>query len=356
MEVPGNWVDKSSRGCSGRTLLGLVLLFFVAGCGESPVENAPVDPSKWKKPGTAKESILERRSAPDFNADSAYLFIDRQVAFGPRVPNSPGHEACGDWIIGEMERHGAAVTVQRGRVKAFDGTVLDIRNLIGAWHPERKNRVMLYAHWDTRPFADKDTVRQREPTDGANDGGSGVGVLLEVARHLNDSTLPTDLGVDVIFFDAEDYGSPEWATTQQRDFRDWCLGSQFWANQPHEIGYAARYGILLDMVGAEGAVFNREGTSMAFAPSIVKKIWSAAERLGHGDFFQTAITPETIDDNLFVSQLAGIPSANIVHYQVQVLPMGYGPFHHTHQDNMAIIDTATLRAVGETVMDVVWND
>lgn len=349
-------LGKSNNRAAALLIMGAILLG-LAGCGGSETpQNAPIDASKWEKPGGDDAADAERITPPAFNADSAYAFIDQQVAFGPRVPNTPGHTACGDWIASELERHGAEVTVQRGKVRAFDGTVLDIRNFIGAFHPERKNRVMLYAHWDTRPFADKDTVRQREPIDGANDGGSGVGVLLEIARHLNDSTLPADLGVDLIFFDAEDYGSPEWASTQSRDFRDWCLGSQFWANQPHEIGYAARYGILLDMVGAKDAVFNKEGTSMAFAPGIVKKIWSAADRLGHSDFFRTDVTPETIDDNLFVSQLAGIPSANIVHYQVQVLPMGYGPFHHTHKDNMEIIDVVTLRAVGETVMDVVWNE
>ena len=110
------------------------------------------------------------------------------------------------------------------------------------------------------------------------------------------------------------------------------------------------------MVGAKGAVFNKEGTSMAYAPYVVERLWSSAERLGYGNYFKQDVTPETIDDNLFVSEFAGIPSANIVHYQVQVLPMGYGPFHHTHADNLSIISTATLEAVGNTVIDVIWND
>ena len=329
-------------------------LFF--GCSNDAPVNAPIDASKWEKPAGTSGGDTERTAAPTFSGDSAYDYVARQVAFGPRVPNSAEHRACGEWLASELERHGAQVTVQRGKVRAYDGTVLDMANIIGAFHPERNNRILLYAHWDTRPFADKDTVRQREPIDGANDGGSGVGVLLEVARHLNDVSLPENLGVDIIFFDAEDYGSPEWAQASSRGFRDWCLGSQFWANQPHEIGYNARFGILLDMVGSKDAIFNREGTSMAFAPSVVQKVWSAAERLGYGDLFSTNVTPETIDDNLFVSQLAGIPSANIVHYQVQVLPMGYGPYHHTHRDNMDIISRETLQAVGEVVMDVVWND
>ncbi|MFZ9055824.1 MAG: M28 family peptidase, partial [Flavobacteriales bacterium] len=252
-------------------------------------------------------------------------------------------------------RHGAEVIIQPGRVRSYDGSILEMRNIIGQYRPDHRERVMLFAHWDTRPFADKDTLRQREPIDGANDGGSGVGVLLEIARILgNDTTL--DLGVDIILFDAEDYGTPEWGERNQNSALTWCLGSQFWAGQPHRVGYRAKYGILLDMVGAEGAVFNREGTSMAYAPDVVQRIWNAAEQLGFGNYFKTDVTPETIDDNLFVSEFAGIPSANIVHYQVQVLPMGYGPFHHTHADNMSIISRETLDAVGSTVLDVLWND
>lgn len=328
---------------------GLALSLF--SCSESAVS----EPSS--RPSTVAENERTHTwvTAPDFNADSAYHYVAKQVEFGPRVPNSSEHQACGDWLAAELRRHGADVIEQPGRVRAYDGTILKIRNIVGQFRPENSERIMLYAHWDTRPFADKDTLRQREPIDGANDGASGVGVLLEIARILGaDSTL--DVGVDILFFDAEDYGTPEWGERNQNSALTWCLGSQFWAGQPHRIGYRAKFGVLLDMVGATGAVFNKEGTSMAYAPDIVQRIWSSAERLGYGAYFKTDITPETVDDNLFVSEFAGIPSANIVHYQVQVLPMGYGPFHHTHADNMSIISRETLTAVGNTVLDVVWND
>jgi len=320
----------------------------LAGCG-----NDPATPRSTPAAAIPEEQV--RVTAPAFIADSAYAYIAQQVAFGPRVPNTAEHMACGDWLSSELTRHGADVIEQPGLVRAYDGTILRIRNLIGQFRPENRERILLFAHWDTRPFADKDTLRMREPIDGANDGGSGVGVLLEIARLLGaDSTL--DVGVDIVFFDAEDYGTPEWGEKNQNSALTWCLGSQYWANQPHRVGYNAKYGILLDMVGAEGAVFNKEGTSMAYAPTVVKRLWESAERLGYGDYFKRDVTPETIDDNLFVSEFAGIPSANIVHYQVQVLPMGYGPFHHTHADNLSIISTATLEAVGNTVLDVVWND
>jgi hypothetical protein len=329
---------------TSRVVLMVSAIMILNGCHDSE-----------DKKDRSRQPLVERIAAPEFMADSAYAFIQQQVDFGPRVPNTNEHIACGDWLVNELTRHGAEVLEQPGRVRAYDGTVLNMRNIIGQFRPENPERIMLYAHWDTRPFADKDTVRMREPIDGANDGGSGVGVLLEIARILGlDSTL--EVGVDVIFFDAEDYGAPEWAAANASNMTTWCLGSQFWANQPHKFGYQAKYGILLDMVGAKDAVFNREGTSMAYAPSIVRKIWSAGQGLGHDAYFKNDVTPQTIDDNLFVSQLGGIPSANIVHYQVQVLPMGYGPFHHTHQDNMGVISKPTLNAVGSTVLDVIWND
>ena len=290
-------------------------------------------------------------SAPAFDADSAYAYVAQQVAFGPRVPNTPEHAACASWLASELERHGAEVTVQEGRARAFDGTILNMKNIVGTFHPESRDRILLFAHWDTRPFADKDTVRLREPIDGANDGASGVGVLLEIARQLG--LEAADVGVDIVFFDAEDYGRPEWLPAMEDGYKTWCLGSQFWAENPHRIGYRARFGILLDMVGAGDAVFHQEGTSLRYAPHVVRKIWKRAADLGFGDRFNPSPTPPTVDDNLFVSELAGIPSANIVDYRTQVRPMGYGPFHHTHADNMDVIDRETLAQVGATVLSVV---
>ena len=185
---------------------------------------------------------------------------------------------------------------------------------------------MLYAHWDARPFADSTHPRTHRWRD---DGASGVGVLLEVARQLG--LKSADVGVDIVFFDAEDYGRPAWIETTEGSFRDWCLGSQFWAQNPHVPRYRARFGLLLDMVGAADARFHQEGTSLRYAPNVVRKVWRRAELLGFGDRFSSEATPQTIDDNLFVSDMAGIPSANIVDYRIKVRPMGYGPFHPCRQ-------------------------
>ena len=303
-----------------------------------------------REKGSVEVDRQEPLVVPEFNGDSAFAFVARQVIFGPRVPNTDAHDACAQWLSDELERHGAQVTIQQGQVRAFDGTILNIKNIIGAYQPELKKRVLLFAHWDTRPFADKDSIRMREPIDGANDGASGVGVLLEVARQL--SIDPVDVGVDIVFFDAEDYGKPEWDDSQIDGILTWCLGSQYWAQNPHRMGYHADFGILLDMVGASDAVFHQEGTSMKFAPHVVDKIWTRADELGYGERFKTRETPPTVDDNLFVSNMARIPSANIVDYRMNIRPMGYGPFHHTHRDNMSIIDKETLKQVGITVLSV----
>jgi hypothetical protein len=298
-----------------------------------------------------KEDIVE---VVEFSGDSAYFYVEHQVAFGPRVPNTSNHLRCGEWLANELRRHGADVIVQKGKSKAFDGKILELSNIVGQYNTNAKSRVMLYAHWDTRPFADKDVVRINEPIDGANDGGSGVGVLLEIARQLNEKA--PNVGVDIIFFDGEDYGAPEGTPSTSSSYLNWCLGSQLWAEQPHRYGYRARFGILLDMVGAKDAVFNREGTSMRYAPSVVRKIWSRAEKLGYGNLFQNRETPATVDDNLFVSEMGGVPSVNIVDYRMNIIPMGYGPFHHTHADNMDVIDRATLEAVGKTVLSIVYSE
>lgn len=342
MERAGRLTDHRSRCLAALAVVAFAGL--LVGCGET------ADPDPAAEPVRGPSLV----AAPAFSADSAHAYVARQVAFGPRVPNTAGHEACGDWLVERLEGFGAEVRVQEARVTAFDGTKLDIRNIFGAFNPDERRRVLLYAHWDTRPFADKDSVRKEAPIDGANDGASGVGVLLELARLIGDS-LP-DIGVDIAFFDAEDYGQPDWLPRNDADYTDWCLGSQYWARKPHVPGYRAKYGILLDMVGAQGAVFHREGTSMALSPGVVDKVWTTAKLLGHADLFRNRTTPQTVDDNLFVTQLAGIPSANIVHYHLEPRIMGYFAHHHTHGDNMDAIDREVLGKVGEVITQVVYAE
>lgn len=300
------------------------------------------------------------RIPPAFNADSSFYYLKKQVDFGPRVPNTTAHEKCGDWLVSQLQRRGAIVKEQRAIVNAFDGTPLNMRNIIASFQPDKKKRIMLAAHWDTRPFADKDPDKSKwkKPIDGANDGASGVAVLLEIARHISNDTL--DVGVDIALWDVEDYGRPEWDETEDPEgYKTWCLGSQYWMRNKHVPNYQAAYGILLDMVGAKNARFNREGFSMAVAEDVVNKIWTTAHTLGYQELFQMPVTGEIVDDHYFMNQ-AGVRTIDIIDMRPTTKAMGFdgyefGGFHHTHADNLAIIDLSTMRAVGHTVLHVVYN-
>ena len=223
-----------------------------------------------------------------------------------------------------------------------------MQNIVASFNPDAKKRVLLCAHWDTRPWADEDIVDQDKPILGANDGGSGVGVLIEIARQLSQN--PIDLGVDIVLFDAEDYGNSDIVDS-------YCLGSQYWSKKPHIPGYKAKYGILLDMVGAEGAYFFQEGVSMHYAADVVKKVWETAHKAGYRQYFifNQFDFSQLTDDHLYVNRYAKIPCIDIIQYDKNN-PKGFGSFWHTHEDNMNIISTATLKAVGQTVLEVLYRE
>lgn len=295
-----------------------------------------------KKPTSIKK-VEERKKAvrPNFDADSAYYFVQKQVDFGPRVPNTPEHVAAGNYLSAQLNRFGFSVIEQETQVVAYDKTKLNIKNIIGAYKPELNNRVLLFAHWDTRPNADQDEERKSEPILGANDGASGVGVLLEIARQIQKQQ--PNVGLDIIFFDAEDYVD-ENGTTE-----DYCLGSQYWANNMHKIGYSANFGILLDMVGGKDAMFAKEYHSMTYASTYVHHVWNIAKDLNHDKFFDNRPTRHVgIDDHVYVNQIAKIPSIDIIQYDPDT--RSFAPHWHTHDDDMDVIDKQTLRAVGETVL------
>jgi hypothetical protein len=298
-------------------------------------------------------------TAPIFNADTAYAFIEKQVDFGPRVPNTQPHRQCGDYLITTLKQYGANVTVQDFVAEAYNGTKLQSRNIIASYFPNATKRILLAAHWDTRHVADKDVVDQNKPIDGANDGASGVGVLLEIARIMQADTMKPNVGVDIILFDSEDYGEPE--TSQPEDIPNrnnkifWCLGSQYWSKNKHVPNYSAYYGILLDMVGAKGATFAKEGTSMEYAASVVERVWNIAQALGYGGMFINRNSPGITDDHVFVNRDAKIPMIDILDYDSAGEDY-FGPYHHTHADNMQIIDKTTLKAVGQTVLQTLYEE
>lgn len=302
---------------------------------------------------TVKENHESAVSVPTFNGDSAYKFVDTQVAFGPRVPNSEGHRACALWLEEKLRSYGAEVMVQNMELTAYTGERLNARNIIAQFQLQNKKRVMLCAHWDSRPWADADPdpANHRKPILGANDGGSGVGVLIEIARQL--SLQPTEIGIDIILFDAEDYGTH--ASEESTIENSWALGSQYWARLPHKQQYNARYGILLDIVGAPDSKFYREGISEQFAASIIDKVWNRAASLGYGDTFINRQGGYVTDDHLYVNHFLHIPCIDIINHDPDS-ENGFGSYWHTVKDNMEWISAETLRKVGQTVLAVIYNE
>lgn len=335
---------KELSGIMNRVYLLFSVLIIFSSCGDEPTKKKPLP-----KINEVKSAVLVR---PDFNKDSAYAFIKKQVDFGPRVPNSESHRKTAKYLANKLGSYNFNIIEQKAEVEAFNGTKLSITNIIGEFKPEKNNRILLFAHWDTRPFADQDTKDKNKPIDGANDGASGVGVLLEVARQVQ--LADPNIGVDIIFFDAEDYGQPSSAMMAPKALT-WCLGSQYWGKNPHKPNYTARFGILLDMVGAKDAFFTKEGFSMVYAPEVVEKVWSNAKALGHGNHFvyqQTQHVGE--DDHIYVNKLMKIPSIDIIQYDPST--GAFGKHWHTHDDNMDVIDKETIAAVGETVLATVLNE
>ena len=297
---------------------------------------------------------------PSFNADSAYAFTKAQCDFGPRDMNSRGHDLCGEWIVSKFKEYGCKVTTQTATLAGYDGTKLRSRNIMASINPEATTRILLCAHWDSRPWADNDpdSANWRKPILAANDAASGVAVMLELARIIGKSkdekAFNKQLGIDFVCFDAEDWGTPQWADVAD-DADSWALGAQYWSkNLPQ--GYEARYGILLDMVGGVGAKFYREGMSMQYAPEIVKKVWRAAREVGFGSYFPKEDGGVITDDHVPVNQFAKIPTIDIIPYYADCQQSSFGPTWHTLADNMENIDKNTLKAVGQTLVQVIYKE
>lgn len=306
--------------------------------------------------GTPKQTHTQKKTerqvtVPQFNSDSAYAYIEKQVLFGARVPLSDAHAKCADYLQQTMQRFADTVILQEGLVELYDRNVITAKNIISSYRLSSKNRILLCAHWDSRPFSDNDENSIFTPVLGANDGASGVGVLMEIARCLAQDSL--GIGIDIVFFDVEDYGVPDFYKGKHKE-HTWCLGSQYWAKNPHIRGYQAKYGILLDMVGAKDATFPKEDVSLYFAPHIVEKVWTTAKKLGYDSYFVDQKGTSITDDHLYVNMLANIPCIDIIHYNVS--ENSFFPAWHTTKDDMSNISKETLKAVGQTVLEVLYNE
>ncbi len=310
--------------------------------------------SAGTKAATATAEAAPERNF-NFNADSAYQFVAQQVAFGPRVPGSASAKACAKWIEDKLKSYGAdSVTAQRATLTAYNGDRLDITNISAQFNPSANDRVLLLAHWDTRPWADQeaDADLREKPIDGANDGASGVAVILELARHFAQN--PPKCGVDILLVDAEDYGRRSDQPQLDEDTDSWALGTQYWLEHPTLDLGRVQYAVLLDMVGGKDAVFPREYHSEYACPSVNDKVWQAARKAGHGKRFPDRLGGAVVDDHVYFI-MARIPAIDIIESNNPTTGT-FPPAWHTHADNLSNIDPATLRAVGETLEQLLCNE
>ena len=288
------------------------------------------------------------REVPAFSSDSAYAYLSRQVQFGPRNPGSEGHRKTKKYLMRKMREYAGqkAVYAQNFKHVGYEGDTLRMTNILASFNPRNTDRIMLCAHWDTRPRADEDTARTDQPIPGADDGASGVAVLLELARLFSQNSPP--LGVDLILFDGEDYG-------RSGDMDHYFLGSWYWTNYPPVENYRPRFGILLDMVGGEGARFPKEKNSMRYAPALVNEIWTIADELGYGKYFLDQAGMAINDDHVIINSYTGIPMVDIIRHRQGDGQVIFAPYWHTHRDNMDIISKETLQAVGDVMAELIFN-
>ena len=288
---------------------------------------------------------------PAFDADSAYRYAAEQVAFGFRHPGTKGHERCADYLAGMMRRWCDTVIVQPFTTTLWDGQHVQGKNIIASLAPQCERRVLLAAHWDSRQWADHDpdSSNWRRPLLGANDGASGVALLMEMARVM--SQLPPNVGVDFVLFDVEDQGIADWEGRYEDN--TWCKGSQHWAQHPHRMFYHAEYGILYDMVGTSAPRFTKEEISMSFAQGTANKLWNCAAALGHGNVFVNELSGAVLDDHLYINQLLHIPTVDVVQNSPDC---SFYKHWHTVGDNMDALDKHTLAVVATVSLKMIYAD
>jgi len=314
-----SWGPVECRGSIG--IVACLPLAFITGCG-SPGPSGPT-------PGS-----------PAFDGAAALSLVEEQLSFGPRVPGMDGHAAQLAWMLDHLSAATPVIVADTFQHVTASGDSLALTNVMARFAPEERRRLLILAHWDTRPTADQasDPALRDTPIPGANDGASGTAVLLALATLLAEN--PPPVGVDLLFVDGEDYGP---------DVEDMLLGARRYADT---LGDDDRpvYGLLLDMVGDANPSFPVEGYSAQAANVIVQKVWRAAERLGYRDFFPTAVGRNLMDDHVPLIE-AGVPTANLIDFT-------YGPnnaYWHTADDRLEHVSAATLGMVGEVVTELIYS-
>lgn len=314
----GGWRWANAR----RAMLGAALVGVLGGCAKKDADTPPTRP------------IL----TTEFDGQAALKYAAAQVAFGPRIPGTDAARKAGDWIAAQMRARGATVVEQTWTHKTKSGRALPLRNILARFNPQATQRVLYLTHWDTRPTADQeeDPADQLKPFDGANDGASGVGLLLALADALQKK--PSAFGVDLLFVDGEDYG--DFSTNT-----DVLLGSQHFASNLPNSRYAPVFGVLFDMIGDADLRIPQEINSVQRAPDVVQRVWSKAADMGRGAIFVTRAGEQITDDH--------IPLLDVGLKVIDVIDLDYGPgnaYHHTRKDTMDKLSAESLKAVGDVAL------
>lgn len=294
---------------------------------------------------------LAKRTQPfeyEFCAENAYSYIVKQVSFGPRVPGSHASLLCKEWIVGKLKEFGVAnITEQHSQQVAYNGNNFEAINISAQINPDVQNRIMLLSHWDSRPWADHDSIpsNRDKAIDGANDGASGVSVILELARIISHNQ--SKRGIDILFVDAEDCGPRQDEAIDTYNENSWCLGTQYWIRHPTLNLSNIDFIILLDMVGGNDAIFPLDYFSQCTASCINNIVWQAAHQAGHYLRFQDKIGKAIIDDHVYFI-LNYIPTVAIIESNHPDTGF-FCPTWHTRDDTIDNIDIKTLKVVGETL-------
>ncbi len=328
-----------------KLIISAALLATLCSCGERT------------RGDVTRADTIALQPCPVFDSGSAMDYIGKQCSFGPRVPGTSAWSTCAEWLATTFQELGCEVERQSTSVTVYDGSTVPCTNIIARLNPENHDRVLLCAHWDTRPWADNDPdpSNHHTPVPGANDGASGVAVLLEMAHAITGFSTPLKTGVDFVCFDVEDYGTPEWADDDLNTGDTWCLGSTYWAQQATASDYKARFGILFDMVGGRGGTFSMERISEQYAAPVMQMFWHLAHQIGYGQFFPLRRGSYITDDHVPVNQIAHVPCIDIVPYHTDG-PSVFGPTWHTLSDAPDNIDPNVLEAVGQTALQLLYND
>ena len=330
-------------------IITIIIALLVASCGDK--QNIGNEANKKAE----KKNII----VPQFSGDSAFQFVKAQTDFGPRVPETEAHDLCAQWLVERLSEYADTVFVQDFRTRIYNGNSMNGQNIIASFHPEAAKRIVLCAHWDSRPFADHDPdeANWNTPIDGANDGASGVGVLMECARLFKQQPLNEKLGVDIILFDLEDYGprQDEALRYYEEDVNHWALGSQYWAKHPHIYGYKAYYDILLDVVGGSNPNFEKEYYSQGYASGVLNKVWRKAHDLGYRSYFTTELGDPISDDHIPLNE-AGLLTIDIIDLKPESSNGSFPEVWHTLDDNIEHIDPTTLQMVGDLIINVIYEE